>query len=46
MSKGAALAIARHRQKGAVVFGESIAAGLAADKLLNNQFKHKKFQCY
>ncbi|VDD94777.1 unnamed protein product [Enterobius vermicularis] len=37
MSKGAALAIARHRQKGAVVFGESIAAGLAADKLLNNQ---------
>ncbi|WKY04315.1 hypothetical protein Q1695_005373 [Nippostrongylus brasiliensis] len=31
MSKGAAKAIAHHRQKGHVIFGEPIAAGLAVD---------------
>ncbi|XGW31144.1 hypothetical protein V3C99_009811 [Haemonchus contortus] len=31
MSKGAARAIAHHRQKGHVIFGEPIAAGLAVD---------------
>ncbi|CAI4226482.1 unnamed protein product [Auanema sp. JU1783] len=31
MSKGAAKAIAHHRQNGAVIFGEPIAAGLATD---------------
>ncbi|CAI5449009.1 unnamed protein product [Caenorhabditis angaria] len=31
MSKGAAAAISHHRQQGAIVFGEPIAAGLATD---------------
>ncbi|KAK5980902.1 hypothetical protein GCK32_011810, partial [Trichostrongylus colubriformis] len=31
MSKGAAKAIAQHRQKGHIIFGEPIAAGLAVD---------------
>ncbi|PIO53558.1 hypothetical protein TELCIR_25102, partial [Teladorsagia circumcincta] len=31
MSKGAAKAIAQHRQKGHVIFGEPVAAGLALD---------------
>lgn len=42
MSKGAARAIATHRQDGAVIFGEPIAAGLACtgNEYFDKDWKH------